>query len=352
VAGHSRLKVGRPVRFAAVIALVLLAHSLALRWLQRELEPGLVLKPMANPMFTRLLTPQQPQPVATVPPPSPVRKRKRATVTTVAKAPDAEPAASAPAPEAAASAPQQETTAAAPPSPAASAPVAAASAPLAPASAPATPGLDSWPADTRLSYRLTGWYSGELHGSARVQWQRQQERYQTRIDIDLGLIGYTFLSQGEVAGEVLSPRAYEESTTGRSRIVQFGPEAVVINDGRTLPRPPRVQDTASQFVELSHRFSTGEEQLEVGRNVSVWLARPGGVDLWTYDIVDRELLRTPQLGVVEAFHLKPRPIVASRGNITAEMWFAPALQYLPVRIRVNMGTESFVDLVVDKIEQR
>ena len=34
------------------------------------------------------------------------------------------------------------------------------------------------------------------------------------------------------------------------------------------------------------------------------------------------------------------------------MWFAPALQYLPVRIRVNMGTEAHVDLLVETIEQR
>jgi hypothetical protein len=55
---------------------------------------------------------------------------------------------------------------------------------------------------------------------------------------------------------------------------------------------------------------------------------------------------------VQAFHLKPRPIANPRGNITAEMWFAPSLQYLPVRIRVNMGDDVNIDLIVDKIEQR
>ena len=34
------------------------------------------------------------------------------------------------------------------------------------------------------------------------------------------------------------------------------------------------------------------------------------------------------------------------------MWFAPSLQYLPVRIRVNMGESTYVDLMVEKIEQR
>jgi len=48
---------------------------------------------------------------------------------------------------------------------------------------------------------------------------------------------------------------------------------------------------------------------------------------------------------------KPRPLANPRGNITAEMWFAPSLQYLPVRIRVATG-DAHVDLFVEKIEQR
>ena len=90
----------------------------------------------------------------------------------------------------------------------------------------------------------------------------------------------------------------------------------------------------------------------MGRSVSFWMARPGAVDLWTYDIVGRELLQTPELGPIEAFHLKPRPIANPRGNITAEMWFAPSLGFLPIRIRVNMGEDTHVDLMVLKIEQR
>jgi len=72
----------------------------------------------------------------------------------------------------------------------------------------------------------------------------------------------------------------------------------------------------------------------------------------TYDIVGRDMLQTPELGEIEAFHLKPRPIANPRGNITAEMWFAPSLGFLPVRIRVNMGEDTHVDLMVLRIEQR
>jgi hypothetical protein len=112
-----------------------------------------------------------------------------------------------------------------------------------------------------------------------------------------------------------------------------------------------VQDTASQFVELTRRFSTGREVLAVGSQVQVWLARPAGMALWTYDVVAEDTLQTPELGPVQAFHLRPRPISNPRGVITAELWFAPALQYLPVRVRISLGNENFVDLMVERIEQ-
>jgi hypothetical protein len=149
----------------------------------------------------------------------------------------------------------------------------------------------------------------------------------------------------------LKPEVYQELRRNGVRVARLREDSIVLGNGKTVPRPPGVQDTASQFVELSHRFASGLDPLEVGRSVTLWMARPGGVDRWTYDILGRDILQTPNLGAVEAFHLKPRPIDNPRGNITAEIWFAPSLQYLPVRIRVNMG-ETYVDLIVDTIEQR
>ena len=213
---------------------------------------------------------------------------------------------------------------------------------------------DGWPGDTRLNYQLTGYFRGALLGSARVHWQRQGNRYQARVEIEPNLpgSGRVLTSQGEVTPQGLLPGAYEEVRLGKSRGARMGETTIVLSDGREVPRPQGVQDSASQFVELSHRFASGKEVLEVGRAVSLWIARPGAVDLWTYDIVGREILKSAQLGEIETFRLKPRPIANARGNITAEMWFAPSLQYLPVRIRVTMGDDAFVDLMVNTIEQR
>ncbi|HEX2544995.1 MAG TPA: DUF3108 domain-containing protein [Ramlibacter sp.] len=332
---------------------VVVAHVLGLEWLARQADQISGLTDFAAPMYTRMLQPATPAPEAVVAETAaPAMPKPRAA--SVPKPPasaakgDEQPA---PAPPE----PPQQPAAAEPPAPAASEPVQAAAAPQQPASAapPSQPSLDHWPVDTRLSYRLDGKFrSGPLFGDARVQWLREGTKYEVKLDVDLQVFGtHVFRSQGEVTPEGLIPRAYEETGPRKRRVTRIGDEVIVLDNGNTEPRPAGVQDTASQFVELSQRFATGKEVLEVGRSVTVWLARPGGVNRWTYDVVALEKIST-KMGEVEAYHLKPRVVEKPRGNITAEMWFAPSLQYLPVKIKVLMGSEAYLDLTVDRIEQR
>ena len=355
----------RSALIAALLLAVLLGHALVLQWLTWQAQEQSALRLMAAPMFTRLLQQQAPPPAPMAQTAKPRTQRRPAVIQSVAPSippettssvaplePAIDPPVSDPATATAAATPGAATTA----DKDVTAPVAvtpATSSPTATATAPVTAGtaLDSWPADTRLSYRVGGNFRGELHGTARVQWQRDGDRYQTRIDIDLGVVSLAMTSQGQVTEQGLAPSAFEETRAGKRRSAVLQDNTVTLSEGKQVPRPDGVQDTASQFVELSHRFASGQLPLEVGRSVSFWMARPGGIDFWTYDVAGKEVLQTPQLGAVEAFHLKPRPLANPRGNITAEMWFAPSLQYLPVRIRVSAG-EAQLELFVEKIEQR
>jgi hypothetical protein len=362
----------------ALVLLVLLLHLLAIDWVGTELQQSALLPKMTPPMFTRLLQQQRPADVIAAAAPAAPAAPARPQVRALPPRPAPRPARAASQPETAdaaspaASAASAATDAAAPPPTPASRPQAVASAAQPAASATATPAVaaasaasapitpsgpglaaDGWPVDTRLNYRLGGNYRGALHGSARVQWLRQGPRYETRIDIDITLLAsLTITSQGTVTPGGLEPSVYEEVRRNGVRRAELTDDSIRLGNGKVVPRPPGVQDAASQFVELAHRFASGEDRLEVGRSVTLWLARPGGVDRWTYDIVGRDTLQTPELGPIDAFHLKPRPIDQPRGNITAEIWFAPTLQYLPVRIRLDMdGKDTFLDLIVLDIQQ-
>lgn len=228
------------------------------------------------------------------------------------------------------------------------------------AAAGATPGAPAfeWPPSTRLRYRLTGQYRGDIEGRAQVEWLREGHRYAVHLDIRVGLpfaplMSRRMSSEGLLTPRGLAPERYDESTRvavrdPRQYAVRLGPAFVQMADGRSLPAPVGVQDTASQFIQLAYRFSTEPGLLQPGRTVELPLALPRRLDIWTYDVVGPELLHTP-FGTIEAVHLRPRPVARAGEVLRAEIWFAPRLRHLPVRIRIEQGPEVFVDLMIDRL---
>ena len=93
-------------------------------------------------------------------------------------------------------------------------------------------------------------------------------------------------------------------------------------------------------------FTTQPRKLRAGSAVEMPLAISKSLQRWIYDVLGEELLRLP-FGEVPSFHLKPRR-AATGGDLTAEIWIAPSLQYLPVRIRISDGNNNWIDLTLEK----
>jgi hypothetical protein len=245
----------------------------------------------------------------------------------------------------------------------ASSPLAAAVAPTASAASPATATAAAfeWPPSTRLSYRLTGNYRGPVEGQARVEWRVVGTRYQVHLEVGIGppfapLVSRRLSSDGEVSDEGLRPRRYDEETQAvlrepRRLTIHLDEVEVRLPGGGVLARPPGVQDSASQFVQMTWLFTTQPDLLRSGQSIELPLALPRRVDRWTYDVLEREMLATP-LGQIEGVHVKPRRLVRPGPDLTAEFWVAPSLQYLPVRIVIRQDDETFVDLLLERLPQQ
>lgn len=232
---------------------------------------------------------------------------------------------------------------------------------LAPASAASAPEAFEWPPSTRLSYTLSGNFRGPVHGQAQVQWLREGTRYQVHMDVSVGpsfapLMTRRVSSEGEITPEGLHPRRYDEVTrvalrSPRQVTIFLDADVVRLPGGRELPRPPRVQDSASQFVHLTWLFTMRPELLQPGRSIELPLALPRVLEPWTYDVLASETLDTPA-GPVQALHVKPRREPRPGGDLTAEMWVAPSLQYLPVRLLIRQDAETYIDLLIERLPEQ
>ncbi|MEY3251395.1 MAG: hypothetical protein RL227_368 [Pseudomonadota bacterium] len=213
-----------------------------------------------------------------------------------------------------------------------------------------------WPPSTRLSYLVVGDVQGPVEGQARVEWLRQGLRYQVHLDLSVALLASRRISSdGVITPAGLAPRRYDEETRivlrePRRVAIDFGDELVRMADGRLLPRPEGVQDSASQFVQMTWLFNARPDLLQPGRSVSFPLALPRRIDSWTYDILASEPVATPA-GLLPVVHVRPRR-EAGGGDLTVEFWVAPSLQYLPVRLAIRQGRGISLDLLLERLPEQ
>jgi hypothetical protein len=385
-----RHPIGRRVAWLAVVTVVLIAHLAATRELAQRMADFNADQAMPKRIevaYVRTIEPEAPPALSApaAPPPPPPRRAPRAprarapvpaasaaepasaasaaeatpAVVAEASAPVPSPAVEASAPVEAASQAERERTAAASAPAAASAVAGNAATPVAAVgSASGVAGAPpfEWPASTRLSYVLTGNYHGEVTGTAQVEWIRVADRYQVNLDLVVGpqfapIITRRMTSEGSIAAIGLVPTRYDEDTQvvmrdRRRMSVVFEADAVVLANGERRERLEGVQDTASQFIQLTFLFSTRPDLLKVGASVAFPLALPRAMDAYVYDVVETQTLLSP-FGPLASYHLKPRPRPTRKANeLTAELWIAPELRYLPVRIRIEQDPATFIDLMI------
>jgi hypothetical protein len=208
-----------------------------------------------------------------------------------------------------------------------------------------------WPPSTQLSYALTGRFRGPLYGSAQVQWLRDGTRYQVIMDVDVdpGLHRRS-ASEGTLGPDGLTPYRYDDETRiplrdPRRSTVYFQGGVIKLANGELHERWPGTQDQASQFVQLAWLFAAHPDLLQVGRTIELPLALPRRVGRWVYDITEEVPVRLP-FGEVPAFHLKPRAENRKPNEVAVDMWIAPSLQYLPIKLELRLDAETYLELVL------
>lgn len=206
----------------------------------------------------------------------------------------------------------------------------------------------AWPTDMRLQYKVTGHYRGNLYGNAVLRFaSKSQTAYSSDLNVDLGFNSITMHSHGGLSSNGIFPRVYNEKIQGERRKVENNGKQIqfFIQDIQT-PTPNGVLDTLSQFWAMQRNAQRGKWKLQVGNGYQVWLMRPEGLFLWSYTVAAKEQVNVLGKGNVTAYRIKP--VALGKGKTSADMWLAPSMNYIPVRIKLTLENGAYVDLQLEQ----
>ncbi|WP_439520846.1 DUF3108 domain-containing protein [Hydrogenophaga sp.] len=211
---------------------------------------------------------------------------------------------------------------------------------------PASPALPpaQLPASTRLQYVVSGQAKGfHYNATGTLDWELAGDRYSARMEMRMPLLGSRAqTSSGGVGPEGLMPERFADK--GRSeRAAHFEREHQRIRFSANTPEAellPGAQDRLSLFLQLAGLLQARPQAYATGQVIDMQVAGTGDAEIWRFEVGEESTLALPA-GELRVRHLVRQP--RKEFDSTVEMWLAPELSHLPVRLKVTQANGDLAD---------
>ena len=328
---------------------VLIGHVVVLGWVPLGATDGKTLDEKELRLVTRVVP-------AAAPPPRPASPKARPAAPRARVAPAADPS-DAPAaasdldagnrPVATADdTPPQDSAADTPP------PIAEPPPPAPPEAAPQPPPV-GLPASVRLKYDMTGESKGlTYHAGAELLWQQDGSRYQARMEVSAFLIGSRVqTSEGRIGPAGLEPERFADKARKAELATHFDRDAqriVFSSNMPEVPLPPGTQDRLGVFLQIASQLAGDPQRYPPGTAIAIPTAGTRDLGDWVFEVGNTETL---QLAIGPQATVKLERTPRKPYDTRVEVWFAPGLAYLPVRMRITQQSGDFIDQTLTSAER-
>ncbi len=206
-----------------------------------------------------------------------------------------------------------------------------------------------FPTSIELSYNATVVRDGQpLQGSGSLQWKSDGSSYEVRLQSTALFVNLlTWVSTGTVGAQGLQPDKFSDKRVRRSeQAAHFERDKARIsfsNNRTPVALQGGAQDRTSVSIQLAALLAGAPERYTQGNSISLQVASADEADVWVFNIEGTEPLGVPA-GNTQAIHLTRNP--RREFDARLEFWFAPALNYLPIRIKQTEPNGNGFDLVL------
>jgi hypothetical protein len=208
------------------------------------------------------------------------------------------------------------------------------------------------PESALLKYQVLGQAKGlNYWASAELAWQQDGQTYDSRLTVSAFLLGSrTQTSKGTLGPEGLMPTRFGDKN--RSELAaHFQRDKGIISFSANSPDAPLLkgaQDRLSVVIQIGSLLAGDPARFPLGTMLSFQTVSQREAEVWHFLVEKEELLQLP-FGEINAIKLNRKPRREFDQQI--ELWFAPTLGYLPVRLRITNANGDFVDQLLNKAEK-
>ena len=200
------------------------------------------------------------------------------------------------------------------------------------------------PENMRLEYKMTGSAKGlNYQADAELGWRYSGDNYSASMRVSALFLGSrSMTSTGQVGPEGLAPTRFSDKS--RSEVAaHFEPDKGQITFSANTPAVPWIkgaQDRVSVFIQLAAILAGNPAGFPAGSTISIYTVGPRDADTWTFRVEGEEKMTLPY-GELETLKLTRQP--RREFDQKVELWYAPALGYLPVRSKITQHNGDFID---------
>ncbi len=220
----------------------------------------------------------------------------------------------------------------------------AVTAPLASNQAPTAAVAFTVPGSTRLKYNVVGTKDNlQYNARAEMSWLHDGKSYEARLEVSAFLMGSRVrTSSGNLTPEGLQPNRFADRfrTEVAAHFVRDRQSVVFSANTPEAMLTPGMQDQLSVFVQIGAMLAAAPDKYPPGTKLTFETIGPRAAETWVIGVEAEETLNLPG-GEVQAIKLVRSPRL--QYDQTAELWLAPQVGYLPVRIKITERNGDFVD---------
>jgi len=200
------------------------------------------------------------------------------------------------------------------------------------------------PGSSRLAYSVSGNAKGlNYSASSTLNWTLADGQYSARMDVRIPLLGSRVqTSTGRVNGSGLLPDRFSDKSRSE-RAAHFDHTQQNIRFSNNQPDAalePGAQDRLSLFMQLAGLLNARPATYTAGQTISLQVAGTSDAEIWRFRVEEEAMLDLPA-GTLRARRLV-REARQPRDSLI-DIWFAPDLAYLPVRIRITQNNGDHID---------